>query len=163
MRKVNIIIAFDEEYGIGKDNKIPWNIKEDLINFQKFTKFTIDKNKRNAIIMGRLTWDSLPYKPLKGRRNIIISRKLKGKDIYCSIERAIESCEEEEEIYIIGGKQIYEECLRKNVVKEGHISRIKGKYGSDIKIEKELIYKEGYKIKRREEKEEYIYEYIVYE
>ena len=162
MKKVIIIIAFDENYGIGKDNKIPWNIKEDLLNFQKITQFTTDINKQNTIIMGRKTWESLPYKPLKNRKNIIISKTLKGSNIYESIEEAIEKSKEEENIYIIGGKRIYEECLRKNIVKAAHISKIKGEYGCDIKIEKELIYKEGY-IKKEEKKyEKYIYEYITY-
>tara|TARA_Y100000389_G_scaffold153757_1_gene154082 strand:+ start:729 stop:1214 length:486 start_codon:yes stop_codon:yes gene_type:complete len=160
MRKVNVIVAFDEKYGIGKNNKIPWKIKEDLLNFQKITQYTRNETKRNAIIMGRKTWESLPYKPLKHRRNIIISGTIEGKDIYKTIEEGIKSCKEEEEIYIIGGKSMYEECFRKGMVKEGHISRIRGEYDCDVRIEKELI--EKGEIKEREEREEYIYEYILY-
>jgi len=74
----SLILACTIDGGIGIDNKIPWDIKEDLKLFQEIT-MKIDNNynsyKKNAIIMGRKTWDSLPFKPLKNRMNIIISRR----------------------------------------------------------------------------------------
>ena len=63
---IHIIWAQDNNGGIGKDNKLPWHISEDLINFKKITSI-------HTIIMGRKTWDSLPKKPLPNRRNIVLS------------------------------------------------------------------------------------------
>jgi dihydrofolate reductase len=66
----NIFIASDTNYGIGKNGTLPWNIKEDLALFKKYTN-------GHVIIMGRKTWDSLPIKPLPGRINIVLSSKSK--------------------------------------------------------------------------------------
>ena len=63
MKETAIIVATTTEYGIGMDNKIPWNIPEEMRNFRKVTTDSVS-NKRNCIIMGRKTWESLPYKPL---------------------------------------------------------------------------------------------------
>ena len=67
----NIIVALDKENGIGLDNNIPWYEPDDLKHFSKMTK----GNNNNAIIMGSKTWESLPIKPLKGRDNLILSRR----------------------------------------------------------------------------------------
>ena len=58
--KINIIVAIDNIMGIGKNNKLPWNIPNDLKYFSKLTR----GNVNNAILMGRKTWESLPVKPL---------------------------------------------------------------------------------------------------
>ena len=74
--KFSMIAAIDSNNGIGKNNKIPWTIPEDLQYFQDVTngKFL---TKTNVVIMGRLTWFSLPkkYRPLKGRLNLIVSKQ----------------------------------------------------------------------------------------
>ena len=57
--KINIIVAMSENNGIGLNGKMPWNIKEDLLHFSKTTQ----KDGNNAIVMGRKTWESLPYRP----------------------------------------------------------------------------------------------------
>ena len=61
-----IVVATDLDNGIGKNNSIPWYIKEDL---QYFKKLTLN----NTVIMGRKTWESLPIKPLPDRLNVIVS------------------------------------------------------------------------------------------
>ena len=63
----NLIVACSNNYGIGNNGKLPWNIPNDLKRFSKLTK----GNGNNAIVMGRKTWDSLPIKPLPNRINII--------------------------------------------------------------------------------------------
>lgn len=64
---ISLVVARARNGAIGKDNQIPWHIPEDLRMFQRETL-------GSAIIMGRLTWDSLPFKPLKSRMNIVVSR-----------------------------------------------------------------------------------------
>tara|TARA_B110000285_G_C14671323_1_gene400427 strand:+ start:54 stop:377 length:324 start_codon:yes stop_codon:yes gene_type:complete len=68
---INGIVAMSRNRGIGVNNKLPWKLPEDLSRFKKLTSGT----GSNAIIMGRTTWDSIPY--LKGRDNLILSTKLK--------------------------------------------------------------------------------------
>lgn len=64
---ISLVVARARNGAIGKDNQIPWHIPADMRLFQRETL-------GSAIIMGRLTWDSLPVKPLKNRMNIVVSR-----------------------------------------------------------------------------------------
>jgi dihydrofolate reductase len=68
----NIIVAFDINRGIGINNRLPWHIPDDLKQFQKLTR----GNGKNAVIMGKNTWNSLPVKMLAGRDNLILSLEL---------------------------------------------------------------------------------------
>ena len=78
--RIQLIWAQDKNGGIGKNGKLPWHISEDLKNFKKITK-------NHPIIMGRVTWESLPFKPLPRRRNIILSSQaIKGAEVYNSID-----------------------------------------------------------------------------
>lgn len=107
---VAAIVAVDKNWGIGKNRELLVNIPEDR-------KFFKDKTKDSIVIMGRKTWDSLPIKPLLNRTNYIVSRKA-TKDInsdigYISLDKAIELIRNthEQNIFIIGGGQIYKELL----------------------------------------------------
>ena len=100
---IHIIWAQDNNGGIGKDNRLPWHISEDLINFKKLTL-------NNPIIMGRKTWDSLPKKPLPKRRNIVLSsKKIDDVESYTSIESCLEALKNDNltDVFVIGGEMIY--------------------------------------------------------
>lgn len=74
----NVILAVDEKGGIAKNGTIPWNLKEDRLYFNKITTFNAFNNgKKNVLIMGRLTFESLPdsKRPLLDRINVIITSK----------------------------------------------------------------------------------------
>jgi len=64
---ISIIAAIAKNNVIGKDNDLIWHISEDLKRFKKLTS-------GHSIIMGRKTYESLPFKPLPNRKNIVISR-----------------------------------------------------------------------------------------
>ena len=66
---IELIWAQDQQGGIGKNRKLPWHISEDLQNFKKITS-------GYPIVMGRKTWESLPFKPLPNRHNIVLSSQL---------------------------------------------------------------------------------------
>ena len=102
---INIIAALSHEnYGIGYEGGLLYKIKEDL---QRFKTLTIG----HPIIMGRKTWESLPFKPLPGRRNIVLtSQDLPDVEHYSSLQEAIEACQDQD-IFIIGGGQVYKEAL----------------------------------------------------
>src|SRR5687767_7935553 len=70
----NIIVAHSINKGIGYNNKIPWNISDDLKYFQRITTNS-PLNKKNAIIIGKNTWYSLVNKPLKNRYNYVLTTK----------------------------------------------------------------------------------------
>ena len=63
---ISLIVACDSRNAIGKNNEIPWHLSDDLKRFKSITM-------GNTVIMGKNTWLSLPFKPLKGRKNIVIS------------------------------------------------------------------------------------------
>jgi len=73
--RINLIWAQDENGGIGKQGRLPWHLPEDLKNFKKLTL-------HHPVIMGRITWEGLPLKPLPQRRNIVISKTHRD-DIEC--------------------------------------------------------------------------------
>ncbi|MFH1769067.1 MAG: dihydrofolate reductase [Parcubacteria group bacterium] len=94
---------------LGKDNKLLWDIPEDLRRFRRITK-------GHVVIMGRKTHESIG-RPLPHRLNIVITRnpdyKTEGCTVVTSLELAIEEAKkhEKEEIFIIGGAQIYEQAM----------------------------------------------------
>lgn len=104
---ITLIVARDRNSAIGKDNTIPWHAPEDLKAFQRETL-------GGAVIMGRNTWDSLPFKPLKNRLNLVVSSRADAAEIVCrSVVDAIQvaTAQGYRRIYGIGGAGIYREML----------------------------------------------------
>lgn len=100
---VGIIAALSPEGVIGVDGKLPWHYSADHKRFKRLTLGT-------TVIMGRLTWESLPRKPLAGRRNVVITRrKLEGVECFPTISEALAACEGD--VWFIGGARIYEEAM----------------------------------------------------
>lgn len=112
MKPITIIVARDRQGVIGYRGKVPFRLKEDMKLFRNYTK-------RNNVIMGRKTWDSLPFehKPLPLRRNIIISRTMRpalnGEYILAkSPQLALMASENiPGETFVIGGSEIYAHFL----------------------------------------------------
>lgn len=136
--EVNCIVCIDNNFGISKNNIIPWNFTEDL---QYFNKITLHSNSffsedKNAIIMGKNTFLSIG-KPLKNRYNYILSTTIEfdNKDlIFCeNIQEVIKDAEERsiKKIFIIGGKEIYEHFINNNLVKKIYITRINDNFNCD--------------------------------
>lgn len=77
---VKLIVAMCKNNGIGNKNKIPWRVSDDMHYFSKKTSGNYHEgiNKKNAVIMGRNTWESLPtkYKPLQRRYNIVLTKNV---------------------------------------------------------------------------------------
>jgi len=89
---------------IGKDGKLPWHYPEDLRRFKQRTM-------NCAIIMGRVTWDSIDRNPLPGRRNIVISRTgVTGAECHHTIAAALNACAGID-TWFIGGAQIYQAAM----------------------------------------------------
>ena len=108
MQKITLIAACADNGCIGIDNTMPWYLPED---FAFFKQYTLEK----PVVMGRKTWESLPKKPLPGRRNIVITRQpdyqAEGAELADSVQTALAMCADAEEIIIMGGAQIYAQAM----------------------------------------------------
>ena len=115
--KICIISGIDSQsYGIGYNNGLIYKSKKDLKRFKKLTTLTNDKNKINALMMGRKTYESIG-KPLKNRVNIVLSKTMKNGDgiiVKRNIYEAEKYCQNHgniETLYIIGGVSLYKKYL----------------------------------------------------
>ena len=135
----NLIACVDSNYGIGKNNNIPWKLLTDLKYFKDITTITKDDgSKPNVVIMGNNTYNSIPdnYKPLKGRINVILSKSMKPTEnittspIYFNdivkLFLYLDSIKTNiNEVFIIGGKQIYELFLEYKLINKVYMTVIK--------------------------------------
>lgn len=104
---ISLVVARAHNGAIGKDNTIPWHIPEDMRLFQRETL-------GSAIVMGRLTWESLPVRPLKNRMNIVVSRDASLTDhVVPDVASAIDlaTAAGYPRISGIGGEAIFREML----------------------------------------------------
>lgn len=119
MPEIVIIAAVAKNRVIGRDNQLIWNIPEDMAHFKVLTQ-------GHTVLMGRKTWESLPprFRPLPGRRNIVISRQANysapGAEVADSLENGLKLASTLEPavdpmattlIFIIGGEQIYTQAM----------------------------------------------------
>lgn len=106
---ISIVVAASTNNVIGVQGQLPWRISDDL---KRFKALTMGK----PIIMGRLTWESIG-RPLPGRQNIVITRKVNyeasGCDVVASPVQALNAAGDESEVMVIGGGQIYDLFLPK--------------------------------------------------
>ena len=112
---MNLIVAFNSKtFGIGKDNKLPWNIPEDLQRFAELTRDSI-------VVMGHKTWLSIPddKKPLKNRFNVIVTTNpsiyVPTSDVvyitYEELDSFLGQLEVKKPIFIIGGALLYKKYV----------------------------------------------------
>ena len=128
----SIIVAISENNGIGKDNDLLWYLPSDMKFFRKTTL-------GHCVITGRKNYESIPekYRPLAKRTNIIVTRnanyKADGAVVKNSLEEALEfaKSENESEVFIIGGGQIYKEAMGKNVIDKMYITHVAKNYDAD--------------------------------
>ena len=123
---IHIIVATGKRGEIGYKNQLLCHLSADLKNFKELTT-------GNTVLMGRKTWDSLPKKPLPNRRNIVISRnrnlQLDGAEVFTTPEAALETVRVGEEVFIIGGEQIYQLFVNKADII--HLTRIQAEFEAD--------------------------------
>ena len=105
--KLAIIVATDEQGLIGKENDLPWKLSADL---QYFRRVTMGK----PLIMGRNTHESIG-RALPGRKNIVVTKnasyQAEGCCIVHSVDKAIDACDDAEEVMVMGGASLYSQLL----------------------------------------------------
>jgi len=108
MSKLSIIVAIANNGVIGVNNTLPWHLPEDLKRFKALTM-------GHHIIMGRKTYESLG-RLLPGRTTVIVTRnshyKIEGALIASSLQAAIALCRDDDEVFLIGGAELYQNGLK---------------------------------------------------
>lgn len=118
------IVACTTQRVIGLQGRMPWHIKEDLQRFKRLTQ-------HHAVIMGRKTYESIG-RPLPNRRNIVISRnklEIPGVELVSDVPTALALCPQNEEAFIIGGAEIYNQTL--DVIDRIYLTLVTKEYEGD--------------------------------
>jgi dihydrofolate reductase len=140
MKSFSLVVAMDANNGIGKNGDLAWRLPPDLKHFKEVT-MNAAAGKRNAVIMGRKTWDSLPekFKPLPGRLNVVLSQNtevLLPLDVllFSSLEQALSDLDlkgDIDQIFVIGGGQIFTLGLLHPACKDLYVTHLKGDFNCD--------------------------------
>jgi dihydrofolate reductase len=105
--RLTLIVARARNGVIGASGGLPWRLPEDLAFFKRMTM-------GHPIVMGRKTWESIG-RPLPGRRSIVVTRErgyaAAGAEVVHGLDEAIALCRGSDEIFVIGGAQLYAEAL----------------------------------------------------
>ena len=124
MKTIKAIVAVDENGAIGRQGDLLCHLPADMRHFKEMTM-------GHSIVMGRKTFESFPRRPLPGRQNLVITRsagwQYPGVTVAHSLEQAI-AMAETENVFIIGGAQIYEQALP--VVDVLHLTLIHARWAS---------------------------------
>ncbi len=139
-----IIVAMDQDRGIGREARLPWHLKGDLRHFYETTKTTRDRDKRNVVIMGRRTWDSIPapFRPLPDRINVVITANKSlefPKGVFCAsrLADALALTQKQilegmvESVYVIGGAQIYQQAIQHPQCRKIYLTQILNSFDCD--------------------------------
>jgi dihydrofolate reductase len=102
--RLTLVAAIDEAMAIGLRNGMPWHLPADLRRFRLLTT-------GHTVLMGRLTWESIG-RPLPNRRNVVVSSAdastfPEGVEVFASIDAALADLVDTDEVFVIGGAQIY--------------------------------------------------------
>lgn len=160
MKNISIIVAIAQNNAIGKNNDLLWHLPEDLKRFKKLTT-------GHTIVMGKKTFESLPFRPLPNRRSIVITdipgEKIDGCEMAYSIEEAIDKCDPEKENFIIGGGSVY--CQFLPYANKLYITKVFKDFEADIFFP-EINYNDWKLLSREDsppsEKNDFPYTYTIY-
>ncbi len=129
---ISIIVAISKNQVIGKNNQLIWHLPKDM-------KFFMDTTMDTVVIMGRKNYESIPkkYRPLKNRKNVIITRnksyKAEGCIIVNSIDESLKVLNniENKEVFVIGGGEIYKKFLEKGLIDRMYVTHIDQYFDGD--------------------------------
>lgn len=159
---LSLIVATGTDNAIGKDLQLIWHLPNDLKHFKTLTT-------GRTIIMGRKTFESLPKGALPNRRNIVLTAAAEehfpGCTVCRSIAEALTLCAEEEEVFIIGGAQIYEQTLP--MANKLYLTRVHATFDTANRFFPSIGTKEWIETEREEhpadEKHAFAYSFLTYE
>ncbi len=164
--KISLIVAIAENNAIGLNNDLLWRLPNDMKYFREITS-------NHHIITGRKNYISIPqkFRPLPNRTNLVLTRNTnfteEGCHIFNNLERAIEFANKnnETELFIIGGGQIYKEALDKNLIDKMYITHVHHSFEADTffpEIDNKVWKKTSTVSHEKDEKHPYPYSFVVY-
>ncbi|MBZ9651994.1 dihydrofolate reductase [Psychroflexus montanilacus] len=157
--KITMVAAAAENNALGKNNDLVWHLPDDFKRFKAITS-------HHHIVLGRKTFESFP-KLLPNRKHIVITRqtdyKREGIEVVHSLEEALQSCAGEEEVFIIGGGEIYKQAMP--YADKIELTRVHASFEADAffpEIDEskwKLVNKEVHK---QDERHKYDFSYLTY-
>ncbi|XP_055350430.1 dihydrofolate reductase-like [Paramacrobiotus metropolitanus] len=142
-KKFNLIVAACENGGIGNKGGLPWTLKGEMKQFARLTTESEQPNKKNAVIMGRKTWFSIPEKnrPLKNRINVVVTNSLTDLAPLAyqasSMEDALSLLctaplvDEVDIVWIIGGQSLYQHAFESAHLHRVYLTKVHGNFECD--------------------------------
>jgi len=134
-----MVLAADLDWGIGKHNGLPWpKLRGDLQHFKRVTS-TASEGQRNAIVMGRKTWESkeVAGKPLPNRLNVVVSRSAitvpAGVIVAHTIDEAL-AVAGAETIFVVGGAVLICAVIERTDLRYVYLTRIEQRYDCDVRM-----------------------------
>jgi dihydrofolate reductase len=160
MKRISIIVAIAENNAIGLNNQLLWHLSEDLKRFKRLTT-------GHTVVMGKKTYESLPFRPLSNRRNVVISDvpddRIEGCVMAYSIQEAIEKMEDGKENFVIGGGSIYRQFF--DLADTLYITHVKQSFEADTffpSIDPDQWELVSTELHHPDEKNPYPYEFQIY-
>lgn len=138
----DVVVAADLDWGIGSANGLPWpKLSGDLAHFRRVTSAAAE-GKRNAIVMGRKTWESTEVngRPLPKRLNVVISRGTlimpDGVIAAHSLDEALgaAAADDIDTTFVVGGAQIFKDAFAHAALRYVYLTRVAGRFGCDTHI-----------------------------
>lgn len=140
MKELALVVAADLDGGIGAGGELPWRLPGEMRHFVAVTR-TSAEGKRNAVIMGRRTWESIParFRPLAGRLNVVLTRSA-GLELPAAAVRApdldgvLESLAGDAAIdraFVIGGATVYGAAIERPECREIVLTRVLARFPCD--------------------------------
>lgn len=134
----DVVVACDEKNGIGKDGDLPWRLPPDLRHLVELTK-TAPEGKRNSVVMGRTTWESIPtsWRPLVGRQNVVLSRQTAlalpdGVHLAGALDAGLDIAGGDiDRIFVLGGGVVYAEAVEHPRCRWIYLTRVLAEFDCD--------------------------------
>jgi len=138
----SIVVAADRANGIGKGDKLPWRLPGEMAFFKRLTT-QASPARRNAVIMGRKTFESIApkFRPLSERFNMVLSRDPsycpQGAFVVSSLEQALSELSKLEtldQLFCIGGGELYASALAHQLCRRVYLTRVHATFDCDTRL-----------------------------
>ena len=158
--RVSLIVAMAKNRVIGVNNTLPWHLPADLKRFKSLTM-------GHHIVMGRKTYESIG-KPLPGRTSVVVTRNpdysVPGVIMENSLEAAIAACGDDEDIFVIGGAELYRQAV--TLADRIYLTEIEAEISGDAhftELDSKQWQETGRESHDRDEKNAYKYHFVIYD
>jgi dihydrofolate reductase len=148
--QLDLIVACDQNRGIGKNGQLPWRLPADMKYFAQTTSAKAAHEPDNVVIMGRKTWQSIPekFRPLKNRCNIVLTRDpahtrldldkegIKSKVFFVdSLDAAVDQAVNKfhaNKCFVIGGASVYRQAIEHSACHLLYLTEIEASFDCDV-------------------------------